>query len=614
MSASFEIQIELEGRWQTREIADDKEFALSRGKALAEEAQCDAVRIIESTPKPDGTIVEKTVFEQKVRKKQKTPVTAQQVDSAPLCETVEQVFQAEARLTAGRILRGYLDDESLTISELMTDTGQLGLLARHETMLTQAVGVASSVQAKLYDIPQRMRADVLYALFDDVKNMAAALAETLPAFKTVLAEQGIDGLVTGVAALPEERRNAMSVAVLASLTRNEGEPAAKIESLLDLIPPKQPLSGQAHTLLDEMLSEILDGGDSVRAVLGHQPDLASAVMVVSGLVSGKFSPSAKAPAVQARLHSVFRIHPFPACRGALNRWISLALNSLAPLTREGGEQEQSALVDVLATMLMDDGLTGGPTTSAAITQRARSVLISDPSNQRVEDAIDALLQLIPAKSAKVGYLADVSTAADIGAATSSAILEKLADIMRDIRSLGDLAPPGATRREAEDIQQRLISKIDAAPLPNEIKQGFSVKIETLRPGGGRSIAMSPSTPKPGDKQRKVKAGDVIFKEGTPGEEAFMIRTGAVDITVNVEGRTITIATLGPGEIFGEMALIDNLPRAAGAVAAADSELLVVRSPPFRRRLDALSENDPVLRHLIDIYVSRLRTTIRKLNE
>ncbi|RVU34982.1 cyclic nucleotide-binding domain-containing protein [Hwanghaeella grinnelliae] len=614
MSSSFEVQVQLEGRWQTREIADEKEFALDRGTALAEEAQCDAVRVIESAPKPDGTIVEKTVFEKKVARKKATPVTAQQVDSAPLCETVEQVFQLEARLTAGRILRGYLDEEGLTVSELMTDPGLLGLLARHETILTQSVGVASSVQAKLYDLPQRQRADVLYALFDDVKNMAAALAGTLPAFKTVLAEEGIDGLVSGVAALPEEQRYAMSIAALASLTREEGEPASKMEKLLDLIPPKQPLPTPAHKLLDEMLSEILDSGDGVRAVLGHQSDLASAVMVVSGLVSGKLNPSAKAPTVQGRLHSVFRIHPFPACRGALNRWISLALNSLAPLTREGGEQEQSALVDVLASMLMDDGLTGGPTTSAAITQRARSVLISDPSNQRVEDAIDALLQLIPAKSAKVGYLADVSTTEDVGAVTSSAILEKLADIMRDIRSLGDLAPPGATRREAEDIQQRLISKIDAAPLPDEIKQGFSAKIETLRPGGGRSIAMSPSTPKPGDKQRKVKAGDVIFKEGMPGEEAFMIRKGAVDITVSFEGKTITIASLGPGEIFGEMALIDNLPRAAGAVAAVDSELLVVRSPPFRRRLDALSENDPILRHLIDIYVSRLRTTIRKLNE
>lgn len=613
MTTSFEVQMELDGRWQTREIAEEKDFALTRAKALAEEGQCDAVRVVEAVPKPDGTSAEKTIFEQKVTKKKSKPITAQQVDAAPLCETVEQVFQMEGRLTAGRILRGYLDEEGLTISELMTDTGQLSLLARHETMLTQAIGVGSSVQSKLYELPQRQRADVLYALFDDVKKLAAKLSEAMPAFKTVLAEQGLEALTTGLSALPEAQRHPMAVAVLASLTREEGESGPKMEKLLDLIPPKQPLAGQAHDLLDEMLSEILDGGDGVKAILGHQPDLASAVTVVSGLVSGKTTPSAQAPSVQSRLHSVFRIHPFPSCRSALNRWISLALNSLQPLTREGGEQEQSALVDVLASMLMDDGLTGGASTSAAITQRARSVLISDPSNQRVEDAIDALLQLIPSKSAKVGYLADVSTTEEVGARGASGVLEKLADIISDIRSLGDLAPPGATRREAEAIQQRLISKIDAAPLPEEIKQGFSAKIETLRPGGGRSMALSPSTPKPGDKKRNVKAGDIIFKEGTPGEEAFMIRKGAVNITVDFEGKTIVIATLGPGEIFGEMALIDNLPRAAGAVAAEDTELLVVRSPPFRRRLDALSERDPVLRHLIDIYVSRLRTTIRKLN-
>lgn len=614
MGISYEVQVELDGRWQTREITEERDFAQTRAKALADEAQCDAVRVIESAPKADGKSVDKTIFEQKVSKKAAKPTSAQQVDFAPLCDTAEDTFRLDSRLAAGRILRGYLDEEGITVSELMTDPGKLALLARNDTMMSQAIGVASSVQAKLFDASQRQRADALYTLFDEVKTLATSMAESLPAFQTVLAEQGIDDLATGLAALPKTRREPMAIAVLAAVTREEGEPGAKMEKLLDLIPAKQPLSVPAHDLLDEMLAEILDSGDGVRAVLGHQPDLASAVQVVSGLVSKSGGAEAKAPTIQARLHSLFRIHQFPHCRSSLNRWISLALNSLQPLTREGGDKEKSALVDVLSAMLMDDGLAGGASTSAAITQRARSVLISDPSNQRIEDAIDALLQLIPSKSTKVGYLADVSTSEEVGGRSASGVLERLADIIRDIRSLGDLAPPGATRREAEAIQQRLIRKIDASPLPDEIKQGFSAKIETLRPGGGRAVAMAPSTPKPGDKQRTVKAGDVIFEEGTLGDEAFMIRKGSVEIRVDYDGKQLAIATLGPGEIFGEMALIDNLPRAAGAVAATDTELLVVRSPPFRRRLDALSENDPVLRHLIDIYVSRLRTTIRKLQE
>ena len=54
----------------------------------------------------------------------------------------------------------------------------------------------------------------------------------------------------------------------------------------------------------------------------------------------------------------------------------------------------------------------------------------------------------------------VSMTDEVGERSASSVLEKLAAIMREIRSLGDLAPPGATRREAEAIQQRLISKID----------------------------------------------------------------------------------------------------------------------------------------------------------
>ena len=60
MTTSFEVQMELDGRWQTREIAEEKDFALTRAKALAEEGQCDAVRVVEAVPKPDGTSAEKT--------------------------------------------------------------------------------------------------------------------------------------------------------------------------------------------------------------------------------------------------------------------------------------------------------------------------------------------------------------------------------------------------------------------------------------------------------------------------------------------------------------------------------------------------------------------------
>ena len=89
----------------------------------------------------------------------------------------------------------------------------------------------------------------------------------------------------------------------------------------------------------------------------------------------------------------------------------------------------------------------------------------------------------------------------------------------------------------------------------------------------------------GADRRSFKAGDVVFQEGDAGNELFVIRDGTVN--VQVSGRTVE--TLGPSEIFGEMAIVDGKPRSATVVAETDcilvpvSEklfLLMVREAPF----------------------------------
>ena len=73
-----------------------------------------------------------------------------------------------------------------------------------------------------------------------------------------------------------------------------------------------------------------------------------------------------------------------------------------------------------------------------------------------------------------------------------------------------------------------------------------------------------------------KAGSVIFREGDAARELFVVKSGQVRIQIG--NRTIT--ELGTDSIFGEMALIDNEPRSASAVAVTDVELVAVSEKQF----------------------------------
>ena len=75
---------------------------------------------------------------------------------------------------------------------------------------------------------------------------------------------------------------------------------------------------------------------------------------------------------------------------------------------------------------------------------------------------------------------------------------------------------------------------------------------------------------------------MIFSEGMPGSELYIIQKGSVKITKIVENSEVLLAVLKPGDIFGEMAILENKPRSASAVAFEDAYLLAVNKANFER--------------------------------
>lgn len=105
-------------------------------------------------------------------------------------------------------------------------------------------------------------------------------------------------------------------------------------------------------------------------------------------------------------------------------------------------------------------------------------------------------------------------------------------------------------------------------------------------------------------RRTFYPGDVIFNEGDEGAQAFVLQSGRVRIVRNVaSGGTGTLGFVEPGGIFGEMALIDNAPRMASAVADEQCTCIVVTQDTVQSKLEG---TDPVLKLLMLVVLRTLR--------
>jgi CRP-like cAMP-binding protein len=80
--------------------------------------------------------------------------------------------------------------------------------------------------------------------------------------------------------------------------------------------------------------------------------------------------------------------------------------------------------------------------------------------------------------------------------------------------------------------------------------------------------------------REFPKGTVLFREADSGKEMYVIQSGQVAISKKVRDVEKVLATLGPGEFFGEMAIISNKPRTATASVAEPARLLVIDPKTF----------------------------------
>jgi CRP-like cAMP-binding protein len=110
-------------------------------------------------------------------------------------------------------------------------------------------------------------------------------------------------------------------------------------------------------------------------------------------------------------------------------------------------------------------------------------------------------------------------------------------------------------------------------------------------------------------RKSLKKGEIIFHEGNPSDCAYIIGAGSIEILESSPGGQKVLGVLEDNEIFGEMGLIDGLPRSATARALKDSVVYILTPETFD---NLVHKNPESLLPIMKVLTSRLRDTMNCL--
>jgi CRP/FNR family cyclic AMP-dependent transcriptional regulator len=106
-------------------------------------------------------------------------------------------------------------------------------------------------------------------------------------------------------------------------------------------------------------------------------------------------------------------------------------------------------------------------------------------------------------------------------------------------------------------------------------------------------------------RQKIAKGRRVFNEGDAGDYAYIVETGEIGIFKKIDGSEVELTSLQPGEIFGEVAVLDGRERMASAIALMDTSLIVVSQQALQDRID---KSDKFVKTLLQVFMTNLRDT------
>jgi CRP-like cAMP-binding protein len=111
--------------------------------------------------------------------------------------------------------------------------------------------------------------------------------------------------------------------------------------------------------------------------------------------------------------------------------------------------------------------------------------------------------------------------------------------------------------------------------------------------------------------RTYRAGELLFDQGDEGDSAFVVIDGAASVLINIGGEKREVAEIGSRQVFGEMAVLCDIPRTAAIAAKTDLEVLRIERDAF---LKLLNEFPEVSLKIVRFLAERLEHTTKDLGK
>ena len=609
---TYEVFILEDERWLVDSHHETRSAAVERAEELIADKRFEGVRVVAESLR---TGEEEIVLEEMIELGDK-PVKIVPIEEAPVCDKTADYYKFPARQAAGRLLRELLEQKGITALELALDYGMLRALERDDKLFPAAISRIGTIHARKTGGKPAERNDILYAAFNEIRETARATGEDA-ARLGFLENLELKGLVSK--APKGDVRHMYVLGGLALALQKRGDWSDKLALLMEL--GEKASDDLVEEFLDQVAAEILESPAAVTDLFGGFADATSGMRDMVHLTQGRCKTKNTRSCIEA-FNTFMATRPMPRTKGVLLARVAKTLGGIRPLTREGTQADQDALRGLIRELTGHAGLAGGPEMAGAIVGRAR-IAFADPDDLSAEEAISQVLALLPYRAVRLGFLLDM-IGSPLGQKNEQAVLNVMARLVQQLTSLSSLVPADMPRDEVADVMAALKDKLASDALPEKWRALFTDTLDRLvsrdddtkgQPGTAEGSVLEfkmedATVTNKKIERREADDGEVLFEEGDAADQAYLVLDGQVQVYRQSGNDEVVLATLGRGDILGEMSLIDNQPRMASARVIGKAKLTVITQDDLAARLGKLDNDDKVLRRLIDVFVDRLRGQAR----